>query len=166
MNKKILLLISGLLILSTVVFAQPWQPHPMSEHKEIIIQLRNLELLKILDLNEEQSMRVLPIIKDIDKLMGNFYDTHHQIMKELETALDNNDKKEISKSIDKLLIQQVELNKKKAVLYKKLRNELTEDQFARYLIFIQRFGRELQDKIKMMKEIKQFQGHPKNFQNK
>ncbi|HHI87611.1 MAG TPA: hypothetical protein ENK03_01560 [Candidatus Cloacimonetes bacterium] len=166
MNKKILLLILGLLILSTVVYAQPWQPHPMTEHKEIIIQLRNLELLKILDLSEEQSMRVLPIIKDIDKLLGNFHDTHHQIMTELETALDNNDKKEISKNIDKLLIQQAELNKKKAVLYKKLRDELTEDQFARYLIFIQRFGRELQDKIKKMKEIKQFPGHPKNFQNK
>ncbi|MBL7087048.1 MAG: hypothetical protein ISS28_08170, partial [Candidatus Cloacimonetes bacterium] len=88
------------------------------------------------------------------------------IMKELETALDNNDKKEISKNIDKLIMQDVELNKKKAVLYKKLRDELTEDQFARYLIFIQRFGRELQDKIKRMKEGDRFQGHPKNFQNK
>lgn len=166
MNKKIVLLISGLLILSTVVYAQQWQPHPMGEHKKIILQLRNLELLKILDLNDEQSMKVLPIIKDIDKLMGDFHDTHLAIMKELETALDNNDKKEISKNIDKLIMQDVELNKKKAVLYKKLRDELTEDQFARYLIFIQRFGRELQDKIKRMKEGDRFQSHPKNFQNK
>ncbi|MBC8383582.1 MAG: hypothetical protein H8E22_07265, partial [Candidatus Cloacimonetes bacterium] len=156
MNKKIVLLISGLLILSTVVYAQQWQPHPMGEHKKIILQLRNLELLKILDLNDEQSMKVLPIIKDIDKLMGDFHDTHLAIMKELETALDNNDKKEISKNIDKLIMQDVELNKKKAVLYKKLRDELTEDQFARYLIFIQRFGRELQDKIKRMKEGDRF----------
>ena len=166
MNKKIVLLISGLLILSTVVYAQQWQPHPMGEHKKIILQLRNLELLKILDLNDEQSMKVLPIIKDIDKLMGDFHDTHLAIMKELETALDNNDKKEISKNIDKLIMQDVELNKKKAVLYKKLRDELTEDQFARYLIFIPRFGRELQDKIKRMKEGDRFQGHSKDFKNK
>lgn len=166
MNKKIVLLISGLLILSTVVYAQQWQPHPMGEHKKIILQLRNLELLKILDLNDEQSMKVLPIIKDIDKLMGDFHDTHLAIMKELETALDNNDKKEISKNIDKLIMQDVELNKKKAVLYKKLRDELTEDQFARYLIFIQRFGRELQDKIKRMKEGDRFQDHSKDFKNK
>lgn len=166
MNKKIVLLISGLLILSTVVYAQQWQPHPMGEHKKIILQLRNLELLKILDLNDEQSMKVLPIIKDIDKLMGDFHDTHLAIMKELETALDNNDKKEISKNIDKLIMQDVELNKKKAVLYKKLRDELTEDQFARYLIFIQRFGRELQDKIKRMKDGDRFPGHSKDFKNK
>ncbi|MDP8227008.1 MAG: hypothetical protein P9L89_05155 [Candidatus Celaenobacter polaris] len=166
MNRKILLLVAGMLIFSTVAFTQLWGSHPMGENKKIIMQLRNLELLKTLDLTEEQSMKVLPIIKDIDKLMSEFYDTHHQIMKELETALDNNNKKAVTKNIDKLLQQDVELNKKKAVLYKKLRDEITEDKFARYLIFIQRFGRELQDKIRMMRESGQFPSHPKNFQNK
>ncbi len=166
MNKQILLIVAGMLIFSTVAFTQPLGSHPMGENKKIIMQLRNLELLKTLDLTEEQSMKVLPIIKDIDKLMSEFYDTHHQIMKELETALDNNNKKAVTKNIDKLLQQDVELNKKKAVLYKKLRDEITEDKFARYLIFIQRFGKELQDKIKMMRESGQFPSHPKNFQNK
>jgi len=166
MNKKILILVAGMLIFSTVIFAQPWMSRSMGENKKVIIQLRNLELLKILDLTEEQSMKVLPIIKDIDKLMSEFYDSHHQVMKDLETALVNNNKKAVTKNIDKLLQQDVELDKQKAALHKKLRERLSEDKFARYLLFMQKFGRDLQDKIKMMKEGNKFQGHSKDFQNK
>ncbi len=166
MNKKLVLLVMGLLIFSAAAFAQPGFMHPMDEHKKVIIQLRNLELLKILDLSDEQSMRVLPIIKDIDNLMGDSFKAHHVIMNDLEIALDKNDKKEIAKNIDLLLAQESELDKNKSVLYEKLRNELGEEKFGRYLLFMQSFGRDLQDKIKMMKEGDIFQDHPKKDKNK
>jgi len=54
MNKKILLLVIGMLIFSTTMFAQPGFMHPKDEHKKVITQLRNLELLKTLDLTDEQ----------------------------------------------------------------------------------------------------------------
>jgi len=166
MNKKLILIVMGMLIFSTVAFAQPGFMHPMDEHKKVILQLRNLELLKTLDLSDEQSMRVLPIIKDIDNLMSDSYEAHHAIMNELEIALNNNDKKKITKNIDLLLAQESELNKKKSVLYKKIRNALGEDKFGRYLLFMQSFGKDLQDKIRMMKEGDKFQGHPKMDSNK
>ena len=166
MKKKILLLVIGMLIFSTTMFAQPGFMHPKDEHKKVITQLRNLELLKTLDLTDEQSMRVLPIIKDIDNLMSDSYEAHHAIMNELEIALNNNDKKKITKNIDLLLAQESELDKKKSELYKKLRNELGEEKFGRYLIFMQSFGRDLQDKIRMMKEGDKFQAHPKMDKNK
>jgi len=81
-------------------------------------------------------------------------------------ALNNNDKKKITKNIDLLLAQESELDKKKSELYKKLRNELGEEKFGRYLIFMQSFGRDLQDKIRMMKEGDKFQAHPKMDKNK
>ena len=155
-----------MLIFSTTMFAQPGFMHPKDEHKKVIMQLRNLELLKTLDLSDEQSMRVLPIIKDIDNLMSDSYEAHHAIMNELEIALNNNDKKKITKNIDLLLAQESELNKKKSVLYKKLRNELGEDKFGRYLLFMQSFGRDLQDKIRMIKEGDKFHGRPNMDSNK
>ena len=161
MNKKLILIVMGMLIFSTVAFAQPGFMHPMDEHKKVILQLRNLELLKILDLSDEQSMKVLPIIKDIDNLMSASFEAHHVIMNDLERAIDNNDKKEIKKNIDLLLARETELDQNKSELYKKLRSELGEEKFGQYLIFIQSFGRDLQDKIKMMKEEDRFQGHPK-----
>jgi len=166
MNKKLVLLVIGLMIFSAAAFAQPGFMHPMDEHKKVIIQLRNLELLKILDLSDEQSMRVLPIIKDIDNLMSDSFEAHHVIMNDLELALDKNDKKEIAKNIDLLLAQESELDKNKSMLYEKLRNELGEEKFGRYLLFMQSFGRDLQDKIRMMKEGDKFQDQPKKDKNK
>ena len=166
MNKKLILIVMGMLIFSTVAFAQPGFMHPMDEHKKVILQLRNLELLKILDLSDEQSMKVLPIIKDIDNLMSASFEAHHVIMNDLERAIDNNDKKEIKKNIDLLLARETELDQNKSELYKKLRSELGEVKFGQYLIFMQSFGRDLQDKIKMMKEEDKFQGHPKKEKNK
>ena len=166
MNKKLILIVMGMLIFSTIAFAQPGFMHPMDEHKKVILQLRNLELLKILDLSDEQSMKVLPIIKDIDNLMSASFEAHHVLMNDLEHAIDNNDKKEITKNIDLLLAQESELDQKKSELYKKLRGELGEVKFGQYLIFMQSFGRDLQDKIRMMKEGDKFQGHPKMDKNK
>ncbi|MCD6329757.1 MAG: hypothetical protein J7M10_05325 [Candidatus Cloacimonetes bacterium] len=166
MNKKILLFILGMLIFSSIAFAQSWHPQSKGENKKVLLQLRNLELLKILNLTNEQSMKVLPIIKDIDNLMGDSFESHRAIMNDLEVALDNNDKKEIAKNVDLLLVQESELNKKKSVLYQKLRDELGEENFGRYLLFMQSFGRDLQDKIRMMKEGDRFQSHPKIDKNK
>lgn len=160
MYKKAILLLISALFISGIVFAQPGRFHPSGEHKKIIMQFRNLELLKALNLTDEESEIALPIIKDIDLLMENSYDTHIKVMNNLKAALDDNDNKEITKNIDLLLTQEEELNKKRTVLYKELRKALGEEKFARYLIFMQSFGRDLQDKIKMMREDDQFPEKP------
>ena len=166
MNKKILLIVLGMLMFSSIAFAQSWHSQPKGENKKVLLQLRNLELLKILDLTDEQSMKVLPIIKDIDNLMSDSFESHRIIIEDLEKALKDNDKNGITKNTNLLISQEVEHNKKKAVLYKKLREELGEEKFAKYLLFMKRFGKDLQDKIRMMREGDKFQSRPKIDKNK
>ena len=166
MNKKILLMVIALLFCTASVYGQFGRFHPSGDKKEVLMQLRNLELLKALDLNDEESMRVLPIIKDIDKLMESSFESHMKITKDLDTALSNNNKKQISKNIDLLLAQVTELGKERSKLYKKLRDELGEEKFGRYLLFMQRFGRDLQDKLRMIKDGERFKNPPEPKKNK
>ncbi|HEX37250.1 MAG TPA: hypothetical protein ENG70_00065 [Candidatus Cloacimonetes bacterium] len=149
-TKKVTILLVLVLLVNSIIYAQKFQPHPMGKHKELITQYRDLEMLKALDLSQEESKVALPIIKDIDKNRESFYENQNNVLNEIEKSLSDNNMKELSKNVDKFIEVQKNFEKDRLELFKKLRKNLPEEKFARYILFMRQFGRNLQEKIHHM----------------
>ena len=151
--KKILFLVGIILILLPAggIFAQGHPPsaddrsdrgEEREKIRENIETLRMWKLLEALDLTSEQSDKFLPILKDFQKARRSFENQRRDLMKQLETALQNapEDKqlKEILTDLENNREQfQTELDKymdqTKAILSieQQARLALFEDQFER-----------------------------------
>jgi len=149
-TQKVIVLLCMLLVISSIAYAQQYQPHPMGKHKELITQYRDLEMLKALDLTQEESQSALPIIKDIDKNRESFHENQNNVLNEIEKALDAKNSKDLSRHIDKFIKVQVDFEQEQLKLYQKLRKNLPEEKFALYILFMRQFGKKLQEKIHYM----------------
>ncbi|MCK4359309.1 MAG: hypothetical protein KAW92_11320 [Candidatus Cloacimonetes bacterium] len=149
---KIVVIAVIILLISGSVFAQKFGPDP-GKKKELVKQYRDLELLKILDLTEEESGKVLPIIKEIDKNRETFHFKFKQVLEEIEFALmHNEDEARISELNNKLIKLQKDFEKERTKLHKKLRSHLSEEQYAKFLIFNLNFVKQLKERIKSIHE--------------
>jgi len=138
----ILLLITGVAFAKTQALIQ-------GKKREIVRQYRTLELLKILDLSEEESEVVLPILKEIDKNRETFYFQQQQFLNEIEFAIkQNEDETKISELNNKFMKLPKDFENKRAKLYNKLRSHLSEEQFAKFLVFNRKFTKQLQERVK------------------
>ncbi len=137
-----------LLLITGVAFAKPQAPI-QGKKREVVKQYRTLELLKILDLSEEESEVVLPILKEIDKNRETFYFQQQQFLNEIEFAIkQNEDEAKIAELNNKLMNLPKDFENKRAKLYNKLRSHLSEEQFAKFLVFNRKFTKQLQERIK------------------
>ncbi|MEA3475273.1 MAG: hypothetical protein U9R23_02330 [Candidatus Cloacimonadota bacterium] len=137
-----------LLLITGVAFAKTQAPI-QGKKREIVRQYRTLELLKILDLSEEESEVVLPILKEIDKNRETFYFQQQQLLNEIEFAIKQNEgEAKIAELNNKLMKLPKEFENKRAKFYSKLRSHLSEEQFAKFLVFNRRFKKLLQERIK------------------
>lgn len=149
---KIVVIAVIILLISGSVFAQKFGPDP-GKKKELVKQYRDLELLKILDLTEEESGKVLPIIKEIDKNRETFHFKFKQVLEEIEFALmHNEDEAKISELNNKLIKLQKDFEKERTKLHEKLRSHLSEEQYAKFLIFNLNFVKQLKERIKSIHE--------------
>lgn len=149
---KIVVIAVIILLISGSVFAQKFGPDP-GKKKELVKQYRDLELLKILDLTEEESGKVLPIIKEIDKNRETFHFKFKQVLEEIEFALmHNEDEAKISELNNKLIKLQKDFEKERTKLHEKLRSYLSEEQYAKFLIFNLNFVKQLKERIKSIHE--------------
>lgn len=149
---KIVVIAVIILLISGSVFAQKFGPDP-GKKKELVKQYRDLELLKILDLTEEESGKVLPIIKEIDKNRETFHFKFKQVLEEIEFALmHNEDEAKISELNNKLIKLQKDFEKERIKLHEKLRSYLSEEQYAKFLIFNLNFVKQLKERIKSIHE--------------
>ncbi len=149
---KIVVIAVIILLISSAVFAQKFGPDP-GKKKELVKQYRDLELLKILDLTEEESGKVLPIIKEIDKNRETFHFKFKQVLEEIEFALmHNEDEAKISELNNKLIKLQKDFEKERTKLHEKLRSHLSEEQYAKFLLFNIDFVKKLKERIKSIHE--------------
>ncbi|MCK4339272.1 MAG: hypothetical protein KAW87_04715 [Candidatus Cloacimonetes bacterium] len=149
---KIVVIAVIILLISGSVFAQKFGPDP-GKKKEILTQYRDLELLKILDLTEEESGKVLPIVKEIDKNRETFHFKSKQILEEIEFSLKHNeDETKISELNNKLIKLEKDFNKEKTKLHEKLRSYLSEEKYAKFLLFNRDFAKKLKERIKSIHE--------------
>lgn len=154
MKKKVFLtMLIAILGLSLLLNAQPSEPYPgfqsRSPNKEIIQQYRSLELLKTLELSEEQSHLVLPVIKEIEVAREEHFTQYHQKLDELAAVLE--DEKPSAKKLKELSSELFELQRThwetEQRNMQRLGAELTEEQFARYLLFENRFQQRLRQRV-------------------
>lgn len=137
-----------LLLITGVAFAKTQSPI-QGKKREIVRQYRTLELLKILDLSEEESEVVLPVLKEIDKNRETFHFQQQQFLNEIEFAIkQNEDETKISELNNKFMKLPKDFENKRAKLYNKLRSHLSEEQFAKFLVFNRKFTKQLQERIK------------------
>lgn len=155
MKKKVFLTtLIALLGLAITLSAQPpREPYPgfrsRSQNREILRQYRSLELLKTLDLSEEQSNRVLPIIRDTEAVREEHFTQYQSKLDELAKALET--EKPSEKQLRELNREILELQRThcetQQANMQRLASELTEEQFARYLLFEQRFQQRLRQRL-------------------
>lgn len=137
-----------LLLITGVAFTKTQAPI-QGKKREIVRQYRTLELLKILDLSEEESEVVLPVLKEIDKNRETFHFQQQQFLNEIEFAIkQNEDEAKISELNNKFMKLPKDFENKRAKLYNKLRSHLSEEQFAKFLVFNRKFTKQLQERIK------------------
>jgi len=137
-----------LLLITGVAFAKTQSPI-QGKKREIVRQYRTLELLKILDLSEEESEVVLPVLKEIDKNRETFHFQQQQFLNEIEFAIkQNEDETKISELNNKLIKLQKDFEKEKIKLHEKLRSHLSEEQFAKFLVFNRKFAEQLRERVK------------------
>jgi Spy/CpxP family protein refolding chaperone len=136
-----------LLLIAGSAFAQKSGANP-GRKGEIVKQYRTLELLKVLDLSETESKEVLPILKAIDKNRETFQFQRQQAINEIEFALKHNEPEaKITGLNNKLMKLQKEFETERTKLYERLRSQLTEEQFAKFIVFNCSFEKRLRERL-------------------
>lgn len=154
--------------LALVLSAQPCEPYPgfhsRSPNREIVRQYRSLELLKTLNLSEEQSNRILPIISDIESAREEYFTQYQSKLDELAEALkqEKPSEKELRKLNNEILeLQRIHCETLNEDM-QRLASELTQEQFARYLLFENRFQLRLRKRISEYHEKREMPSNTSN----
>lgn len=147
------IVLGGLLV--NTVSAQMRRPRraapPPREKLEL---LRELKLLEVLDLTEEQSANFLPAFKGFQKKRGILAEKHDLLIRDLELALSEGDTDEqtLKQKLDKIEQNRRDQLQLRVEFYQKSQRILSTEQLARMLIFEQRFERELLQILERMRQ--------------
>ena len=168
-TKYILSILICFFLLSSVLSAaiQDEEFQKQRRTRENIITLRLLRMTRALDLTEEQTAKIFPVISRIEKEKIEIYKQVREQMKELRLILKDKDpdQKELKNKINKIKELRNLIKSKDEELEKKLEENLTLIQRAKYLMFTPGFYRELREKLeraRLMRE-RQRQKNKKKF---
>ena len=139
-------------LLGWMVFAQG-PPPDKDDPREIIEKVRMYRLTQELDLTTDQAVKFFPKLNEIRKAEQKFFEERMEIIKELKELLKNNaSDKELVKTIDRLKASQDEKQKAQAKIMDEMRDILSPQQQARFLVFQEEFEREIREVIKEVRE--------------
>lgn len=118
---------------------------PAFRAKERITEFKKLKLLEVLDLDEQTSNKFLSKYNSTEKLIGEKREKLHDAILDLEYLLRKKAKNEdIQKQSQIVMDEQRNLMNTMFEQQKELKSVLNEEQFAKYLIFENRFRGEIQ----------------------
>ncbi|MFN3780944.1 MAG: hypothetical protein ACK4SO_02070 [Candidatus Kapaibacteriota bacterium] len=139
----LLLKVFTLFIIANALYSQP-----AFRAKERIAEFKKMKLLEILDLDEKTSEKFLAKYNSAEKTIREKQEKLDEAILDLEYLIrKNSTKEEISKQTQKVLDLQKELANTMFEQQKEIRSVLNEEQFARYVIFENRFRERLQKAI-------------------
>lgn len=125
---------------ATILIAQP----PFHA-RERISEFKKIKLLEILDLDEQTSEKFLAKYNSAEKIIAEKLEKVQDAMLDLEYALrKKSGKEEIAKNSQKVMDAQHDLLNTMFEQQKDIKRILNEEQFAKYLLFENRFRNELQ----------------------
>jgi Spy/CpxP family protein refolding chaperone len=134
-------------LLGCLVFAQG--PPDKDDPREIIEKVRMYRLTQELDLTTEQAVKFFPKLNEIRKSEQKFFEERLEIIKELRELLkDSSADKELTTVIDRFKTIQDERQRVQGKTMDEIREILSPQQQARFLIFQEEFEREIREVIK------------------
>lgn len=140
---RLIVKVFALFIVANVLYSQP-----AFRAKERIADFKKMKLLKILDLDEKTSEKFLVKYNSAEQAIREKQDKLDEAILSLENLIRRKStKSEISQQTQKVLDLQKELVDTMFEQQKELKSLLSEEQFARYVIFENRFRERLHKAI-------------------
>jgi Spy/CpxP family protein refolding chaperone len=138
------------------------------EHRDIFIQkfwearkgwdnistLYLLRMVQVLDLTEEQTAKIFPMVNRVEKDKREMNRTIGLLLRELRAVVQQQDatEEELSRIMDELKDLRTQVKNREEELQAFMEENLTIHQQAKYLIFIQDFLRDLREKLNKARE--------------
>ncbi len=150
-TRYILSILLCLLLLSSILSAAV-QDEQLQNRRRARENMRTLWLLRMtrfLELTEEQTAKIFPIVSRIEKEKSEIYLQVGKQIRELRLILreEKPDQKELISKINKIKELRNLIKKKDEELEARMEENLTLVQRAKYLMFAANFYRELRDKL-------------------
>jgi len=150
--KYILSILICFFLLSSVLsasFFQDEQPQNRRRARENMRTLWLLRMTRALDLTEEQTAKVFPIVSRIEKEKNEIHLQIGKRIRELRSILreEEPDQKELKNKIDKIKELRNIIKKKDEELEARMEENLTLVQRAKFLMFSASFYRDLRDQL-------------------
>ncbi len=150
-TRDILSILLCLLLLSSILSAaiQYDQPQNRRRARENMKTLWLLRMTRILELTEEQTAKVFPIVSRIEKEKSEIYKQIGKQVRELRLILkeEEPDQDDLKSKINKIKELRNLIKKKDEELDARMEENLTLIQRAKYLMFAANFYRDLRDNL-------------------
>jgi predicted membrane chloride channel (bestrophin family) len=113
-----------------------------------------LRMVQVLDLTEEQAAKIFPRVNRVEKEKREINRTIGQLLRELRVKLRQPDvnQEELSRILDELKDLRMQVKNRDEELQKFMEENLTIQQQARYLLFMQDFLKDLREKLNKARE--------------
>ncbi len=150
-TRYILSILLCLLLLSSILSAaiQDDQPQNKRRAREKMRTLWLLRMTRVLELTEEQTVKVFPIVSRIEKEKNEIYKQIGKQVRELRLILreEEPDQDDLKNKINKIKELRNLIKKKDEELEARMEESLTLIQRAKYLMFAANFYRDLRDNL-------------------
>lgn len=141
--KQAVILAIILIAVQSNIFAQP-----AFRAKERIAEFKKMKLLEVLDLDEKSSEKFLAKYNSAEKAIREKQEKLDEAILDLEYLIRKKaNKEDLTKQSQKVMDLQRDLMNTMFEQQKEIKSVLTEEQFARYLVFENRFREQLQKAI-------------------
>ncbi len=124
------------------------RPKPLPNRQRVMEKIETIKMWKLMDalnLDSETALKVFPIIKAMDEKRTRLIEQKRALLWKLRQSI--RDKTSEKAAVDSMAAKLFDLTERICALsreeYQKLKGVLTEEQLGRYLLFQQRFRREL-----------------------
>lgn len=155
-NIKAIILLVGLLVTPQLVHSQGFDLEDRPKAKERIEQLKKIRLIDILDLDENSAEKFFARYKQYQKKVEESLSNLREAVADLENSVRSKTNKDYTRKADLVIDKQAELANAISEKLRAMKSILTEEQYAKFIVFESNFAAQLQ---KMIMERKQ---HKKN----
>jgi len=155
-NFILFLLLAGMISFPQLGIAQGFGLEDRPKAKERIEQLKKIRLIDILELDESGAEKFFARYNQYQKKVEESLSNLRQAVSDLENSVRTKTNKDYSRKSDVVIDKQAELANAVSEKLRALKSILTEEQYAKFIVFESNFAAQLQ---KMILERKQ---HKKN----
>lgn len=159
-TKYVLSIFLSFFLLSSILSAGVLNGGPQQNKKrtrENIITMRLLRMTRVLELTEEQTAKIFPVVTRVEKEKMEIYLKVGKEMRDLRLALKSKtpDEKKISNKIKAIKEFRDQLESMDRELETRLEESMTLIQRAKYLVFSADFNRDLRNQLDRARRMKE-----------